>query len=97
MTSLQFFNREDSIPEGELYCFPVPEWNIGHESLGDIEPTGALGVNEYFPHTDFFHDYTYDNYHINMAIGVNKCKPFIQEKYYIGVNRWSTWTRRRII
>jgi hypothetical protein len=32
-----------------------------------------------------------------MAIGVNKCKPFIQEKYYIGVNRWSTWTRRRII
>jgi hypothetical protein len=42
------------------------------------------------------HNYTNEYFYKNIVIGVNKCKLYISQMDYIGVNRWSTWKKRRL-
>ena len=92
----QLLNNKDAVPEGELDGFPVLKREIAHEFLRNIKPSGSLGIYEYFPYADFIHDYMNVNFYKYQSIGVNKCKPYIPQMYYTGVNRWSIWRRRRL-
>ncbi len=95
MTDLEFFNDKDSILEGELNSLSIFEWKPFHKFLWNIEPTSTLSINKNF--SDSLLSHTYKNTYINkyMSIGVNKCKLYIPQMYYISVNRWSKWKIRR--
>ena len=77
MTSLQFFNREDSIPEGELDLLPMFKRELLHEGFWNVESSFSIPAYINPPDILGFHCKRNTPYIINLFKSLQSRKDYI--------------------